>query len=89
MKLNANNESNHMRDDPKTAQALSPEDHAAVEIYRALVCIADGDVSSFWSFLPTEQRTEAHTILDDVIEKLVALSVEEKLGAIVRAGRRS
>jgi hypothetical protein len=49
------------------------------------------DPAQFWRAMPIQVRSEAHTILDTVIEKLVALSVEEKLAAMVRAapGRRS
>ena len=67
------------------------EHQAAPSIYRALVCVADGDVSAFWSFLPSDQRTEAITVINGAATKLAALSADGQLARIMRTapGRRS
>jgi hypothetical protein len=72
-------------------EGLPPEHQATLAIYKALICIHDTGPVAFWDAIPFETRPEVITIIDGVVEKLVALAVTERLAAIVRAapGRRS
>jgi hypothetical protein len=72
-------------------EGLSPEQQAAVSMYKALVCIADADPVEFWQMMFPEHHVEVLAILDAVVEKLVGLSVAERLRMIgkVAQGRRS
>jgi hypothetical protein len=63
----------------------------ALAIYRAILTVHDAEPAAFWPSMPLEIRPEALACIDVAVAKLVALGVEERLAAIVRAapGRRS
>jgi len=67
------------------------EHQGALELYRAIVAIADADPVAFWASMPLEIRPEALACIDGVVSKLVKIGVEERLAAIVQTapGRRS
>jgi hypothetical protein len=63
----------------------------ALDLYLAVVAIADASEVAFWDAMPLEIRPEALAYIDAAVAKLVKIGVEGRLGRIVRTatpGRR-